>query len=111
MKMLGYADRFSVMPGESIRFMVSCDGIPTYRADIVRLIHGDTNPAGPGFKAEELETPVRGNYRGRRQPVHAGSAIVVPRTSTLSAREICGTIVKASEIPVEPNSTSLLAMS
>src|SRR5262249_49642029 len=43
MKIVGYADRFSVMPGESIRFMVSCDGISTYRADIVRLIHGDTN--------------------------------------------------------------------
>ena len=26
---------------------------------------------------------MRGNYRGRLQPVHAGSAIVVPRTSTL----------------------------
>src|SRR6185312_3769334 len=85
MKILGYADRFSVMPGESIRFMVSCDGISTYRADIVRLIHGDTNPAGPGFKAEELETPVHGTYRGRRQPVHAGSAIVVPHTSTLDS--------------------------
>ncbi len=83
MKILGYADRFSAMPGESVRFMVSCDGISTYRADIVRLIHGDTNPAGPGFKAEELETPVRGNYRGRLQPVHAGSAVVVPRTSVL----------------------------
>ena len=85
MKIVGYADRFSVMPGEPIRFMVSCDGISTYRADIVRLIHGDTNPAGPGFKAEELETPVHGTYRGRRQPVHAGSAIVVPRTSALDA--------------------------
>ena len=83
MKILGYADRFSAMPGESIRFMVSCDGISAYRADIVRLIHGDTNPAGPGFKAETLETPVRGNYRGWLQPVHAGSAVVVPRTSVL----------------------------
>ena len=35
MKILGYADRFSVMPGKSVRFMVSCDGISTYRADIV----------------------------------------------------------------------------
>ena len=85
MKIVGYADRFSVTSGESIRFMVSCDGISTYRADIVRLIHGDTNPAGPGFKAEELETPVRGTYRGRLQPVDAGSAIVVPRTSALDA--------------------------
>jgi hypothetical protein len=52
MKIIGYADRFSVQPGETIRFMVSAQDIKTYRADIVRLIHGDTNaaatsPCGP----------------------------------------------------------------
>src|SRR5262249_20753662 len=83
MKILGYPDRFSVAPGETVRFMVSCDGINTYRADIVRLIHGDTNPAGPGYKDEEIATPVSGTYRGRFQPVHAGSSIVVPRGAAL----------------------------
>ena len=83
MKILGYPDRFSVAPGETVRFMVSCDGINTYRADIVRLIHGDTNPAGPGYKDEEIATPVSGTYRGRFQPVHAGSSIVVPRGGAL----------------------------
>jgi len=48
----GYSDRISVAPGEQIQFMVSCEGAATYQADIVRLIHGDTNPAGPGFKEE-----------------------------------------------------------
>jgi N,N-dimethylformamidase len=71
------------MPGETIRFMVSCDGLKTYRADIVRLVHGDTNPAGPGFKEVEVETPVSGTYRARLQPVHAGSAVTVPRCSEL----------------------------
>jgi N,N-dimethylformamidase len=87
MKIVGYADRFSVMPGETVRFMISCDGPKTYRADIVRLIHGDTNPAGPGFKEVELETPVSGTYRARFQPVHAGSAIAVPRSSALDGLE------------------------
>jgi N,N-dimethylformamidase len=91
MKILGYPDRFSVMPGESIRFLVSCDGSSAYRANIVRLIHGDTNSAGPGFKAEVLETPVHGNYRGRLPPVHAGSAIVVPRVSVLDGGLRTGT--------------------
>lgn len=44
---VGYADRFRVEPGETIRFMVSSES-PSYRADIVRLIHGDPNPEGPG---------------------------------------------------------------
>ena len=50
----GYSDEIAAAPGERIRFMVSCTGAESYRADIVRLIHGDTNPAGPGFK-EEVE--------------------------------------------------------
>src|SRR5205807_3770705 len=45
MLITGYADRLSLQPGETIRFMVSAE-LPTYRADIVRLIHGDPNPTG-----------------------------------------------------------------
>ena len=37
----GYADRLSVAPGETIEFKVSCDEPGSYRADLVRLIHGD----------------------------------------------------------------------
>ena len=49
LRLLGYSDRLSVAPGQTIRFMVSCDH-PTYESDLVRLIHGDENPDGPGFK-------------------------------------------------------------
>ncbi len=73
----GYSDRISVAPGERIRFMVSCEDVDTYRADIVRLIHGDTNPAGPGFKEELIDTPVSGDYRGRFQPIRPGSHVLV----------------------------------
>ena len=76
-KIIGYPDRFSVQPGETIRFMVSCE-LPAYRAEIVRLIHGDSNPAGPGFKEEPVQTSIGGEYRGRRQEIHAGSYVVVP---------------------------------
>jgi hypothetical protein len=51
MKVVGYSDRLSGAAGETIQFMVSCQ-LPTYRADIVRLLHGDPNPHGPGFKEE-----------------------------------------------------------
>jgi N,N-dimethylformamidase len=73
----GYSDRISVAPGDVIRFMVSCEEVKNYRADIVRLIHGDTNPAGPGFKEELIETPVSGDYKGRFQTIHAGSHVVI----------------------------------
>jgi N,N-dimethylformamidase len=73
----GYADRLSVAPGESIELKVSCEEVGQYRADIVRLVHGDTNPAGPGFKEEVLDTEVSGDYDGRFQATDAGSCVVV----------------------------------
>ena len=82
MKIVGYSDRLSVRPGETLRFMVSC-AYPTYRTDIVRLIHGDPNPAGPGFKEEVIPTPVNGEYAGREQTLHTGSYAVVPDSPAL----------------------------
>src|SRR5205823_13364490 len=73
----GYSDEIAVAPGERIRFMVSCTGAESYRADVVRLIHGDTNPAGPGFKEEELQTAASGQYPAREQVLHAGSHVLV----------------------------------
>ncbi len=45
--LMGYADRFSVQAGDTLRFMVSCE-TSSFDARLVRLIHGDNNPAGPG---------------------------------------------------------------
>jgi N,N-dimethylformamidase len=77
MEIVGYADQLSVAPEETIRFHVSCQR-PTYRADIVRLIHGDPNPRGPGFKEELVSTPVSSEYPGRSQVIHTGSHVIVP---------------------------------
>jgi N,N-dimethylformamidase len=82
MKVVGYADGLSVQPGETIRFMVSSE-LPRFRADIVRLIHGDTNPRGPGFKEELVPTPANKEYPGRHQELPNGSYVVVPDTPAL----------------------------
>jgi N,N-dimethylformamidase len=73
----GYADRLSVAPGETIEFKVSCEEPGSYQADIVRLIHGDTNPAGPGFLEEVVDADVNGEYPARFQPTDAGSYALV----------------------------------
>jgi N,N-dimethylformamidase len=73
----GYSDQISVRPGERIRFMVSVESPARYRAEVVRLINGDANPAGPGPKEEVIATPANGEYPGRFQPTHAGSHVVV----------------------------------
>ena len=69
--LLGYSDRLSVAPGQTIRFMVSCDR-PEYEARLVRLIHGDENPDGRGFKQVEVRSAFDGRYSGRFQPIRGG---------------------------------------
>ena len=77
MIVVGYADRLSVEPGGEIAFMVSAE-TARYDAGVVRLIHGDTNPAGPGFKAEAVESDLAGSYPGRAQSLRPGSYARIP---------------------------------
>ncbi len=83
---VGYADRFSVQPGEHIKFMVSSE-LPQYRAEIVRLIHGDTNPNGPGMKEDLVEAAVNGEYSGKFQQLPNGSYVSVPDNALLRLSE------------------------
>ncbi|MBT4627495.1 MAG: N,N-dimethylformamidase [Rhodospirillales bacterium] len=77
-KLFGYSDQISVRPGDTIRFMVSSLDDTPYRADIVRMICGDTNPKGPGFKETVIEASANGDYPGRMQPMHDGSYVTIP---------------------------------
>lgn len=72
-RIVGYADEISVEPGQTIRFMVSCYGVPDYTASVVRLIHGDVNPAGPGFRSEPVSQLAPVQCQGREQVVQCGS--------------------------------------
>ena len=75
-KLFGYTDKISVKPGETVAFHVNADGTERAEAQLVRLIHGDTSPDGPGFKEELVETEVSGEYPGRLQETDAGSCVV-----------------------------------
>ncbi len=63
LRLLGYTDRLSAAPGDTIRFMVSSDH-DRYASRLVRLIHGDTNPAGPGFKQVLVPSTIDGVRAG-----------------------------------------------
>ncbi|WP_295651174.1 N,N-dimethylformamidase beta subunit family domain-containing protein [uncultured Dietzia sp.] len=86
MKIIGYADRFSAFPGDALDVLVSCDA-ESYRADVVQLIHGDTNPDGPGFKIREIETDLPDSYEGRVQRIYTGSFAVVERADDLRSED------------------------
>ncbi|EGH00116.1 Large subunit of N2CN-dimethylformamidase [gamma proteobacterium IMCC2047] len=78
LRITGYSDKFSVRPGEDIGFHVHSEYEESYQADIVRLIHGDTNPEGPGYKEELIHTSVSDMYPGKHQAMHIGGYIMVP---------------------------------
>ena len=100
-RILGYADEIGVAPGQTISFMVSCEPASRYRADIVRVVNGDPNPDGPGFKEVVVRTPVNGEYEGRRQDVHAGSYAVVPPRARLD--DLASFSVLAAIWPTTPH--------
>lgn len=83
MKLTGYADKFGVHPGDKIRFYVNCDGPANYKAEIVQMINGDTNPRGPGLIEKLVNTKCNREYTGRRQIVYSGSYGYVLNNSQL----------------------------
>ena len=76
MEIVGYSDRLSVRAGERVAFKVSTPH-PEYAAELVRLIRGNTDPAGRGFVEERVEGAFDGRYPGKQEPLRIGSYIQV----------------------------------
>jgi N,N-dimethylformamidase len=72
LKITGYADRVSAMPGDAIRFMINCE-YPHYQASVVRVVQGDTAPEAPPVKLVPVPSAIDGRHPGRPQVIHAGS--------------------------------------
>ena len=69
MEIIGYTDRLSVSPGETVQIKASTTQ-PAYRVDIVRLTH-------PFRRAEPerdvvIDSPVNGERPGRSQAIESG---------------------------------------
>ena len=84
LRITGYSDRYSVCPGDTLKFYVNAENNESYDAHWVRLIHGDTNPDGPGYKEEELAAPCNLTYQGRNQRIHGGSYVIIPQDDRLN---------------------------
>lgn len=83
MPVVGYTDRLTVQPGQTVDFKISCTE-PNFTASLVRLIHGDANPAGPGFKSQHVPSTIEGAHVGLHQPLRAGSYVRVPHRDGLT---------------------------
>lgn len=75
-QILGYVDRWSVRPGETVRVAVST-AAPRFEAELVRLRRGGPRPGRQDiFSYDVVETPLSGAYDGRHHEIHPGSFAV-----------------------------------
>ena len=74
----GYADRFSLTPGEKINFKVSSTSRDPYKAKLIRVVSGDPNPEGPGLIEEDIKSNFSGTFASRRELTNLGSYVRVP---------------------------------
>ncbi|MBK8957830.1 MAG: hypothetical protein IPM80_05210 [Proteobacteria bacterium] len=84
----GYCDRPNVRPGEALDFFVSSPTPGAYRTELVRLIHGDRNPLGPGYKEQAVAGAPHGELMATTQFTQLGGHVVVTDAQgALAARE------------------------
>ena len=108
--LIGYVDRFSARPGERIAVKVSSQSDQPYQADLVRIIHADANPAGPGIKFEEIVADFAGTYVSRFQPVHLGSCGVVAPPEPVTLPDPCTIVVRVQPWLLDGRPQTVLAI-
>jgi N,N-dimethylformamidase len=85
LKITGYPDRYSAGPGETIEFKISLEEGDRFDARIVRVVHGDCNPAGPGLKFIHIPSEVDGSHPGGMRRIDAGSYMRADSVGPLAA--------------------------
>ena len=89
-RILAYTDRLSARPGDSIQVKVSCDGIKQYNASLIRVIQGDINPAGPGYKEAIISNHLGGPFDGRYQAIAMGSYAIMEHVPNYDLNQSLG---------------------
>ena len=76
-RIFGYSNPLYGKNGDKFDFHISAEGTKDVKSEIVRLIHGDENPEGPGFVEEKINTNFQKNIKVERQYTQLGSYAVV----------------------------------
>ena len=97
---VGYADRFSLAPGQTIHFKISSLSPDPYTARLVRVVSGDPNPDGPGIIERPVAASFAGAHPSRYQHSEQGSCMIVESADTMHE---AGTVtIGASIWPTTP---------
>jgi len=100
----GYLDNVSGRAGDSFDVKVSAQGLDDYKADIVRIICADPNPAGPGLRYEAQKFDLAGCYPPRSQPIDLGSYGEVPANSCFVApKMLIGLLIQPGILRSSPS--------
>ena len=80
---LGYADQWSVLPGERINFKLGSYAPGVARASMCELICGDDRPHGPGLKEREIAV-LDDALQIPHQPLLPGSCLQIKQMPTVN---------------------------
>lgn len=90
--LIGYTDRFSARPGETVSVMVASTTPGHCTADLVRIRCADPNPAGPGLRIED--TAPLGTFEAVFQPIRIGSCGIVTLNEPVALPDPCTLVVR-----------------
>ena len=72
-RIFGYSEPLVPRAGTNVDIKISVEGSNNVDAQLVRLLHGDEDPAGPGFVEQEVDSPINGNLEVKRQFLQLGN--------------------------------------
>ncbi len=72
-RIFGYADPLCARAGGTVDFMISVEGRETVTPRLVRVLHGDENPDGPGYVERPVDLSLPAEIAVKRQFTQVGS--------------------------------------
>ena len=82
--LLGYVDKLSARPGDTLGFKVSSTSDSPYEASLERVVCADPNPDGPGLITHPVPSSIDASYPSREQPFFPGSHVNVAFDEAMS---------------------------
>jgi N,N-dimethylformamidase len=88
LRITAYSSRISYLPGDEVDVKVSAVGMKTFGAALKRIVQGDINPEGPGYREDLVPVTIGGPFRAREQKIRTGSYGIARSTGLAVAGSI-----------------------
>ena len=83
-KVIGYGDKLTVRPGETIDFKISTEQAMACDAQLVKLISGGTYADLVNYKEQEIPSTANGRHTFNYQPSYTGSCVIVDDSAPIN---------------------------